>query len=232
MKLYSEVAVLIPAYNEEKNIEEMLKLTREEIAGAKIVVVDDGSKDRTADIAEKQGAIVLRHNTNKGKGEGLNTGFSYVLNKLKDVNYVVIMDADLQFHPRDAKSVLAPLISNEADFVMGNRNWSKVPFRHRLGNFVWRTTFNIFFGTKLKDTNCGLISMNRKALEAAGRVYGGYIIDNQLIIKSLKAGLRVTNAPVTVSYRHLSKVPRGIRMVLGVWLFLIKQGIRYRLRRK
>ncbi|MFQ6010473.1 MAG: glycosyltransferase family 2 protein [Candidatus Aenigmatarchaeota archaeon] len=229
MRSYSEAVVLIPAYNEEKNIEKVVKLTKKYVKGAKVVVVDDGSKDKTSKLAKKAGATVIVHKKNKGKGEALNTGFSFILKKLKSIKYVVLIDADLQFHPRDAKSVMAPLIADEADFVMGNRDWSKVPLRHRLGNILWRITFNLLFGTRLKDTNCGMISMNKKALKAVGRVYGGYIIDNQLIINCLKRGLKVTNAPVTVYYKHVSKVPRGVRMVLGVWVFLVKKGIRYRL---
>jgi len=227
MVAYSEVAVVMPAYNVERSISDVVMLTKSQIPGARIIVVDDCSNDRTGQIAEKAGALVLRHERNMGKGEGLNTGFSY-LKKLKGINYVVLMDADMQHHPKDAQSILKPLLNDEADFVMGNRDWSKVPFRHRLGNFVWRTTFNMLFGTRLKDTNNGFMAMNKKAIKAVGRIYGGYIIDNQLLIRSIRAGLRITNAPVTVHYNHPSGVPRGIRMVLGVWLFILKEGLKYR----
>ncbi|MEM5804839.1 MAG: glycosyltransferase family 2 protein [Candidatus Aenigmatarchaeota archaeon] len=220
----------MPAYNEGNNIGESVSLAISDLKGAKIIVVDDGSEDNTAKIAKMAGAIVLRHGTNKGKGEALNTGFSFV-KQMKDAKYVVLLDADMQYRPKDAENVLLPLIKNEADFVMGSREWSAVPFRHRLGNLVWRLTFNLLFGTKLKDTNCGLVAMNRNALEAIGRVQGGYIIDNYMLIKCIRSGLIISNAPVTVYYKYLSKVPRGVRMVIGIWLFIVKEGLKYRLGR-
>ncbi len=228
-----KVACLIPAYNEERNIEEVVKRAGNTGRFNEIVVVDDGSKDRTAEIAgslksrSKTKITALSHEKNRGKGEALKTGFEYILKSDSDV--AVIMDADMQYPPEQAEKVIEPIEKGRADFVMGFRDFRKVPFRHRLGNFVWKTSFNILFGTKLKDTNCGLMALSRKALENVGTVYGGYIIENAMLASMVKKKLRIEQVPVSVDYHRASGIKRGIRMVSGVLFFIIKEGLKYRL---
>ncbi|MBU3958126.1 MAG: glycosyltransferase family 2 protein, partial [Nanoarchaeota archaeon] len=161
---------LIPAYNEERNIREVVERTGNTGIFREIIIVDDGSKDGTAEIAKKLSSgktkvTLISHGKNHGKGEALKTGFEYILKTDSDV--AVIIDADMQYPPEQAGKVIEPIANGSADFVMGFRDFGKVPFRHRLGNFVWKTFFNILFGTKLKDTNCGLMALSRKAMENA-----------------------------------------------------------------
>src|SRR3989344_3725688 len=143
----TDTIVLIPAYNEEKNIKEIV--TRVKKLGYTTLVVDDFSKDRTSQFAKDAGAVVVRHEVNKGKGEGIKTGFEYIFKNRKE-KYVVLLDADLQYIPEDIPKVIEKLQKNQADFVMGYRDWSIVPWRHRLGNLAWRISFNLLFGTKMK----------------------------------------------------------------------------------
>lgn len=219
---------LIPAYNEEKTIREVV--IRVKKIGIRPLVIDDCSKDSTSKIAKKAGATVLRHETNKGKGEAIKTGFNHLLKKNPGVEYVVLIDADLQYDPIEATKLLKPLQEKKADLVTGYRNWRIVPFRHKLGNFVWRNFFNILFGTSFKDTNCGFMAMTKKSMKAVkGAMHGGYIIENTLFIEALKKNLRVGQVPVTVKYKEKSGVSRGVRMVAGVLLFIFIEGIRYRL---
>jgi glycosyltransferase involved in cell wall biosynthesis len=162
-------AVLIPAFNEEKNILEVIEKTKKLRKFDKILVVDDGSRDKTAEIARKAGATVIRHERNKGKGEALKTGFNYLL-KSKEIKNIVLIDADLQYEPKEALKLLKVL--DDVDMVMGYRDFSKLPFRHKLGNFVWKTSFNLFFGTSLKDTNCGLIALKIYSVKKMN-IHGG-----------------------------------------------------------
>ena len=223
-----KVGILLPAYNEEKNIGKILRNAKSHFPRAIIVVVDDGSKDKTAKIAAKEGAVVIKHQKNLGKGEALKTGFEF-FRKIKDVEYVIVADSDGQYLIEDGKKLLEVLKAGKADFVMGRREWKDVPFPHRLGNFVWRNAFNLMFGTHLKDTNCGFVGLNRKALERIENTGGGYIIENSLLIEALKKGLRIEQVPVRVVYKNVSKLLRGIRMVLGILIFIIKEGLKYRL---
>jgi len=220
MKIYG----LIPAYNEEKTIREVVKRIKK--LGFKPLVIDDSSSDKTGEIARKAGAIVLRHEKNKGKGRAIRTGFNFL--KDRNFDYLVLIDADMQYSPEEALKVLAPLQAGEADFVTGCRKWKEIPLRHRLGNLGWRGTFNFLFGTRFKDTNCGLMALTRNAMKKVWKVHGGYIIESVLFIQALKKGLRIKQVPVNVTYKKKSDVLRGIRIVLGVLIFILKEGLKYR----
>ncbi len=222
---------IIPAYNEEKHIENFVKEVIK--LGITPIVVDDGSTDRTYEICSNNGSVAIKHEINKGKGEAIKTGLKFLLDKYPEATSVVLIDADMQYHPEETFKIFNALENNNLDFVMGYRTWRKIPFRHRLGNFVWRNTFNILFNTDFKDTNCGLVGLNRNAIEKLqNNVMGGYIIDNSLLIGAIKNRLKVDQVPVEVSYHKRSQVPRGVRIVIGVFLYILKEGLRYRLRRK
>ena len=91
---------LVPAFNEEKTIREVI--TRLKNVNLNSIVVDDGSVDKTDEIAKKSGAIVIKHLQNKGKGKALKTGFKYISKNYRDVDNIVIVDSDLQYHPEES----------------------------------------------------------------------------------------------------------------------------------
>jgi len=219
---------LVPAFNEERTIEKVISKLKK--LGFEVIVVDDGSTDKTFELAKKAGSIVLRHEENKGKGLALKTGFEYILREFPTASSVIVIDADLQYSPDDAIKVLKPIEEKKADFVMGCRNWREIPFRHRLGNFVWRTLFNLFFNTSLKDTNCGIIALSRETIKKVKKaIHGGYIIENAILAEVVKNKLRIEQVPVEVHYRSKSGLLRGIRVVLGISIFIIIEGLKYRL---
>ncbi len=223
MKTYA----LIPAYNEEKTIEKVVKKVKK--MNLTPIVVDDFSSDNTYELAKRSGAIVLKHEKNKGKGEAIKTGFEFL--KKNDFDHVVLIDADMQYSPEEAIKLLTPLKEGKADFVVGYRNWKNIPFRHKLGNFVWRNSFNILFGTKFKDTNCGFMALNKKAVKKIKNIGGGYIIENQLFVEALKNKLKIEQVPVSVNYKNKSGILRGVRVVLGVLFFILREGLKYRIKR-
>jgi len=213
---------IVPAYNEEKTIGEVIRRLKK--LNFKVIVVDDGSKDKTYNIAKSLKVLVIRHKKNRGKGEALKSAFNFLKNK--KFKSCVIIDADLQFLPEEAPKI-AKMVEKGYDIVMGARNWSQVPFRHRLGNFIWRSLFNFFFGTKLKDSNCGFIGLSNNAIKKIKNIYGGYIIENSILAEGIKHKMKIINVPVQVVYHKKSKILRGIRVVLGVSFFIIKEGIKY-----
>ena len=219
---------LIPAHNEERTITEVV--TRIKDAGIVPVVIDDASTDKTAELAAKAGATVLRHARNLGKGEAIKTGLNYAFKRMTGVQNFVFIDADMQYDPSEAAALLQPLKQRSADMVIGFRDWSTVPLRHRVGNFVWRTAFNFLFGTKLKDTNCGFVAMNRQAaLKVKSIAQGGYVLENAMLAEVVRSGMRVHQVPVTVSYKKISGTVRGARVVGGVMVFILKTGVKHRL---
>jgi len=222
-----ESVALIPAFNEEETIKQVISRLKK--TGLKSIVIDDGSTDKTSELAKKSGAIVIKHTINMGKGEALKTGFNYVLKNMLEVKHVVIIDADMQYLPEEAVKILKPLQDRKADFVMGCRNWETVPLRHNFGNFVWRSVFNLFFETKLKDTNCGYLGLSIKALKKIRRIHGGYIIENMMLVEALKHKLSIKQVPVSVTYKIKRNIFSGLRMGLGVLVFIIIEGIKHRL---
>ncbi len=218
--------VLIPAYNEGKNIEETVKRVLK--AGYRPIVIDDASLDKTFEIAKRAGALTLRHKINGGKGEAIKTGFDYIFKNL-EVRYIVLLDADLQYRPEEICNIISKLRDGSADFVMGYRNWETVPFRHKFGNILWRFLFNLFFGTSMKDTNCGFMAMTIKTAKKIRGLGGGYVIDNHIVAQVLKNRLKIGQVPVSINYKSTSGVFRGIRMVLGVAIFIIIEGLKYRI---
>ncbi len=223
-----ESVALVPALNEEETIAKIVKRLKK--IKIKPIVIDDGSSDDTARLAKKAGAIVIVHKANKGKGEALKTGFRYVLKKCPKTKYVVLIDADMQYAPEDSLKLIKPLKDGEADFVTGYRNWRTVPYRHQMGNFVWRTAFNLLFGTQLNDTNCGFMAFTKKAISKIKEVHGGYIIENMLFLEALKHKIKIKQVNVDVRYDELRNIPVGIRIVLGCLVFIIVRGVKYRLK--
>jgi len=220
---------IVPAYNEEKHVETIVNEIRK--LGITPIVVDDGSTDKTFEICSSNGTTVIKHETNKGKGEAIKTGLSFLIKNHPEFTHIAVIDADMQYHPEEMLPIFNAL--ENSDFVMGHREWKDVPFRHRLGNFVWLNTFNIFFRTKLKDTNCGMIGFNRNGIEKIkDHILGGYIVDNSILIGAIKNNLKISQVPVKVNYDRKSKIPRGVRVVLGVLIYIIREGLRYRLGRK
>ena len=223
-----DIGIIVPAYNEEKNIGETIKRLKKTLE-AKIIVIDDCSTDKTGEIARKLGTIVITHKVNKGKGEGLVTGFKEILKNHPNIQYVVIIDADSQYDPEDAPRLVKALQEGN-DYIVGARYWKRdVPFRHRFANFLWRKTFNFLFGISLLDSNCGYIGMNRKAMKIISQgSYGGYIIENVMLARVVENKLKVKQVPVKVHYPERRDIKSGVRFFLGNFIFIIEEGFRYR----
>jgi glycosyltransferase involved in cell wall biosynthesis len=217
---------LVPAYNEEGTIKEVI--SRLKRIGLKSVVIDDCSIDKTFELAKRAGAVVLRHERNKGKGEAIKTGFEYVSKKYPRARYIVLIDADMQYLPEDADKILKPLEENEADYVTGYRIPRDIPYANRIGNFGWRVLFNLLFGTNFKDTNCGYIGMTKKAMKKIKNIHGGYIIENSMLRDAVKNKLRIKQVPVKVVYGK-RKIKKFAKMFFGVLVFILLEGIKYRL---
>ena len=111
----SKVAVLLPAYNEEVSIASMVLLSLQ--YADEVIVIDDGSSDRTSEVSRLAGATVLSHTTNKGKGAALKTGFKYA----QDYDIIVTIDADGQHNPSEIPDVIKPIMEDRADIVNGSR---------------------------------------------------------------------------------------------------------------
>lgn len=214
-----DTIVVIPAYNEEKTIGRLIDRVHDN--GYFTLVVDDGSEDYTHDIAVECGSTVILHSRNMGKGEAISTAIKF-LSKEWDYKNYVLLDADMQYDPDQISDLVRCL--GKYDYVVGERDWKKVPFRHRLGNSIWVNLFNILFGTELKDVSCGFIVMKKEVAEDL-KYYGGYIIESHMLYQAISKGYDVGNCKVDVRYQEKSGIVRGLRMVVGVSLFMVKMRL-------
>jgi glycosyltransferase involved in cell wall biosynthesis len=195
------VIVVIPALDEEASLPLVLdaipKGTAEEI-----VVVDNGSADRTAEVARSRGATVLLEPA-RGYGAACLRGLEHVARRSPDV--VVFLDADFSDDPREMPALLDPIARNTADLVIGSRVLGRqeagaLPPQQRLGNWVATRTMRLVFGGCFTDLG-PFRAVRFRALMGLGMVDRGYGWTAEMQVKALKSGLRVREAPVSCRRR-------------------------------
>lgn len=160
--------VLIPAFNEEKNIAAIVKGIKCDFPGLDVVVVNDGSVDITKEIAESSGAIVLTHVNQMGYGVTLQTGYKYI-EKNKKYDYFVQLDADGQHNYKDIPKLLISLVNKEADIIIASRFIGdfkyKFSFVKKLGILFFRSLVFMSTGKNIKDITSGYQAFNRQILQ-------------------------------------------------------------------
>ncbi|HOV99759.1 MAG TPA: glycosyltransferase family 2 protein [Bacteroidota bacterium] len=197
------LAILIPAFNAEKTLPQLLERVRKVVPDALCVVVDDGSQDSTESVARENGAVVVHHACNCGKGAALRTGFSYLLS-IPDVCYIITMDADLQHIPEDIPSFLKVEEQTNADIVIGKRQrkGSKMPLHRRLSNTL--TSWLVSTRTKLPilDSQCGYRLIRRNVIEVIQLESNGYEAETEFLLKAARNGFTIAHAPIQTVYNN------------------------------
>ena len=194
-----KTAVLIPAYNEEKGIvqliEEIIKFVPD------VILVDDGSVDATADAVAGTGAFLLKRPKNQGKGAALKTGFDYILSK--DFDSVLIMDADGQHAPADIPLFFEKFRRTNADLIVGNRmeKITNMPLIRRLTNKSMSFILSFITRQRIPDSQCGYRLIKRKVLEAVSLDSSKYEIESELLLEASKTGFKIDSVPVKTIYR-------------------------------
>ena len=190
------VSVIIPSFNVEKSIKEVINRIPEDIF--EIIVVDDGSKDNTGKIAKKTRAKVVTHEVNCGKGRAMRTGIS---NSKGDI--IVFLDADLQHKPEDIPSLIEPIQNGRADITIGSRligDISNMPIQRKITNFSSTALIRLFFGVKILDTQSGYRAIKRKFLEKMNLESNRYNIETEVLAYVGKFHMRVEEVPIETIY--------------------------------
>ena len=149
----TELTVIVPAYNEEASIKDTIRNIKKDVPKSDIIVVDDGSRDKTKDIARKEKVKVIPHNPNKGYGAALKTGMFAAKTK-----YIAFLDADMTYNPKYLPVMLSCLKKFNLDCVWCNRfggSKNKMPFIRKIGNRVISLIFWLITGRNVKDSSCG-----------------------------------------------------------------------------
>ncbi len=224
MKSLSErgAIAVIPAYNEERFIGSVVIQTRRFVET--VIVVDDGSSDATGEIARAAGAVVLTHERNQGKGKALETGLKKARELLPGA--VVILDADGQHLPAEIPRLLAPILSGEADMVVGSRYLdgnSRVPFLRIMGHRVFNSLTNHTSGVHLTDSQNGFRAFSGRVLNALSFHSNGFSVESEMQFLAREYGWKVKEVPVTVRYTDKPKrsvFVHGLMVLDGMLKFI------------
>lgn len=217
-----KVVACIPAYNVERTIASVIVKAQKYVD--KVIVCDDGSTDMTADIAEKLGAEVSRHERNLGYGAALTTLFEKAREIRADV--MITLDGDGQHNPCDIPKFLDPMAKGEAEMVVGSRFLSEstgvIPSYRKAGiKAITKFTGRIAYG-KLTDAQSGFRAYDRRAIELINPSEMGMGASTEILIKAHESGLRVKEVPINVIYDEESSTHNPIRHGIDVVLSTIK----------
>ncbi|WP_255491589.1 MULTISPECIES: glycosyltransferase family 2 protein [unclassified Actinotalea] len=201
----ADACLVVPLYNEATVIRDVVAAAR--VRFPRVVVVDDGSSDGSADRAREAGAIVVQHPINLGQGAALQTGIEVAL-RLPGVEYLVTFDADGQHRVEDAEAMVARLRADEADIVFGSRFLDARTQPGALKKAVLRLAIaysNVSTGVRLTDTHNGLRALNRRAASSL-RIRQNRMAHASEIIDQLgRSGLRWVEHPVHIVYTEYSR---------------------------
>ncbi len=215
---HPRVAV-IAALNEDRFIGSVVLKTRRYVD--QVIVVDDGSHDQTAAVAEEAGATVIRHQRNLGKAQAVNTG----LGRARELgaSLVVLIDADGQHDPAEIPALVAPIDSGAADVVVGSRFLgvrSHIPRWRIWGQHALTLATNLASGVSISDSQSGFRVLSQRALEMLiFRPGGGFSLESEMQFLAQQHSLTIAEVPVSVTYAERPKrnpLGHGLQVVNGI----------------
>lgn len=229
-----KIVAVIPAFNEERFIASVVLKTRRYVD--EVLVVDDGSQDETAELAQAAGATVLRHSQNRGKGVALNTGFTAIRERGGD-DIVVTLDADGQHEPAELLEVIAPICDEQADLVIGSRylvKESDVPVSRVLGHKFFNFVTKQASGVGVSDSQSGYRAFSMRALRSLTFSSSSFSVESEMQFLARQHNLRVVEVPIVIRYtdkpkrsviQHGMIVLNGILQLTGQYRPLLYFGV-------
>ena len=214
--------VVIPALNAAATIGDLVAKVR----GLDVVVIDDGSTDRTATVAAARGALVISHLRNRGKGHALRTGFEYAVRERYDG--VVTLDSDGQHDPAEIPALIQAGEVQHAALVLGSRmaNGLAMPAARWRTNRVMSRIISWLAGQPVPDSQCGFRLIRRELLERMHLRAGRFDIESEVVLWAAAERWKIVSVPVTSIYRggpsHIQPVRDGLRFAGLVARFLFR----------
>ena len=197
-----DIVVVIPCYNEEKTIEQVIKDFKRELPNSRIMVVDNNSFDSTSEIAKKSGAEVV-FEKKQGKGFAIQTAF-----RVFDGDIFVLVDGDDTYNAKDVHKLLDCVMNENIDMAVGNRmhkgNMNAFSKRHWYGNKFLTGVLNVLFRVHIQDMQSGLRVMNKEYVDTTALLIGGFAIEPELTIQAIEKNMFIKELPI-----DLGKRPKG-----------------------
>lgn len=225
-----EILIIVPAYNEEGGIRAVLRRVPTELMGyeVKTVVVDDGSRDATEEIAREEGFPVATHVVNRGQGDALRTGFEIA--RLERAEIVINLDADGQYKPDEIERLIQPIIADEADFVLGSRFhgfYEEAGSVRHIGVVFFSKMISLLTGTSISDCTNGFRAIRVSELHKLDLREDRFNA-TEIILEALRNKLRFKEVPVTMLRRAEgeSKKPKRLAYPFGVFRVIIRTWLR------
>lgn len=196
------IIAAIPAYNEENAICSVIVRARHHVD--EVIVIDDGSADHTARLADGAGATVIRHARNRGKAAAIMTAFEAAAERQADV--LVLLDGDGQHDPDEIPQLIAPLLAGQADVVVGSRFLqiqNPIPFYRTIGQRVLNVATHLGSGLRCSDSQCGFRAFNLRAylgITLQESFLHGLAVESEMQFEIAAAGLRLAEVPIYVRY--------------------------------
>ncbi|RBQ23852.1 Glycosyltransferase AglJ [Candidatus Methanobinarius endosymbioticus] len=228
----SKSIAIIPAYNEEVALGSVILRTLQYVD--KVIVIDDGSSDKTKEVAELAGAEVISHNTNLGKGHSFKSGFDAVMainennNEINNIfDIIITIDGDGQNSPDEIPSLIHPIEIGQADFVNGSRYVKEskkddTPSYRRVGQKVLDKATNISSGLEITDSQSGFRAISINIIPYFKLKDSGFAIESEMLSDAAENGLKIVEVPITVQYDLDGSTENPIIHGVGVLLKIIK----------
>jgi len=215
----TKITAILPAYNEEVSIGSIVISTQKYVDN--VLVIDDGSTDKTSEIAKLAGAEVIQHSSNKGKGAALKTGFE--ASKASEI--IVTIDSDGQHNPEEIPKLVTPIINGEADMVNGSRYISgdkkDTPSYRRIGQTVLDKATNLNGSLDITDSQSGFRAFARHTLPAFRFSCADFGIESEMLMDASNAGLRVKEVEISVRYDVDGSTKNPVSHGVGVLMRVI-----------
>ena len=237
MNSNNKILIIIPAYNEAKSIEIVIKGIRHHFSQGDILVVNDGSTDRTSEKARGSGAVVLDLPFNLGIGGAMQAGYRYAYEKGYDI--AVQVDGDGQHDPKEIPKLLEVLEKKEADMTIGSRFVGVPSYKgsvmRKVGISILAKTISIITGQKVTDPTSGFRAANRRAIQLFTRHYPQDYPEPEVLVLLSQYGLRMKEVPAALYQREfgessITKI-RSIYYMIKVLLAIFVRSVRRRPRR-
>ncbi|HSH55390.1 MAG TPA: glycosyltransferase family 2 protein [Candidatus Limnocylindrales bacterium] len=200
------IAIIIPAYNEASVIGSVIAALPHQrgMADIDVVVVNDGSSDDTAAIAQQAGCKVISHPTNFGCGAAITTGLEYA--RQQNYDYAVTMDADGQHKPDDCVAIIDAIMQGNHDFILGSRlvDPAGMPWYRVVGNKGFNLITWLLFHVKVTDSQSGLRAFSKQALRVVQLRSTGMEFSTEILWQINRAGLRIGEVPIEAIYTEYS----------------------------